>query len=210
MRVVFARPGYRRLWVARTASLCGDIFATVALSLLVFDLTGSALGVSGVIVAEILPVLLLAPLAGSLVDRLPRISVMVAADLVRAVLAGALVFLSDHVIAVYLLAFGLSAGAVLFNPAANSALPTLVDDEQLIAANSGIWTAAVLSQIALAPVAASSTRRRWSGTGVRHQRRQLPRQRRRPCPAAPARPGCLHQQAGLVHRCDSRRPAHHH
>jgi hypothetical protein len=43
---------------------------------------------------------------------------MVTADLVRAVLAVALVFLSGHVIAVYLIAFGLSAGAVLFNPAA--------------------------------------------------------------------------------------------
>jgi predicted MFS family arabinose efflux permease len=42
---------------------------------------------------------------------------------------------------------------VLFNPAANSALPALVRDEELVAANSGIWTAAVLSQIALAPLA---------------------------------------------------------
>jgi hypothetical protein len=47
MPAVFARPAYRRLWMARTVSQCGDIFATVALSLLVFDLTGSALGVSG-------------------------------------------------------------------------------------------------------------------------------------------------------------------
>jgi MFS family permease len=57
------------------------------------------------------------------------------------------------VVAVYLIAFGLSVGAVLFNPAANSALPTLVKKDELVAANSGIWTAAVLSQIALAPLA---------------------------------------------------------
>ncbi len=42
---------------------------------------------------------------------------------------------------------------MFFNPAANSALPGLVNDNELVAANSGIWTAAVLSQIALAPVA---------------------------------------------------------
>ena len=129
--------------MARTASQGGDIFATVALSLLVFDLTGSAIGVSGVIVAEVLPpVLLLAPLAGSLVDRLPQIRVMVVADLARAGLAVSLVFLSGHLLSVYVIAFALSAGAVLFNPAANSALPSLVEDEELIAANSGIWTAA--------------------------------------------------------------------
>jgi MFS family permease len=131
----------------------GDVFATVALALLVFDLTGSPLGVSAVVFAEILPVLLLAPLAGTLVDRLPRVRVMVAADLCRALLATLLIFLGDNMTAVYSIAFGLSLGAVLFNPAANSTLPALVKEEELVAANSGIWTAAVLSQIALAPLA---------------------------------------------------------
>lgn len=153
LRVLFARPGYRRLWFARTASQAGDVFATVALALLVFDLTGSALGVSAVVFAEIVAVLLLAPLAGTLVDRFPRVAVMVGADLWRSGLATALIFLGHHVVAVYVIAFGLSVGAVLFNPAANSALPTLVTDTELVAANSGIWTAAVLSQIALAPLA---------------------------------------------------------
>ncbi len=153
LRVVFANPGYRRLWVARTASQCGDVIATVALALLVFDLTGSALGVSAVVLAEILPVLLLAPVAGTVVDRLPRVRVMVGADLLRAALAILLALSANNVLAVYLIAFGLSTGAVLFNPAANSVLPALVDDRELVAANSGIWTAAVLAQIALAPVA---------------------------------------------------------
>lgn len=153
LRTVFAQPGYRRLWSARTASQWGDVFATVALALLVFDLTGSPLGVSAVVIAEIIPVLLFASIAGTLVDRLPRVRVMIGADLLRAALATALVFLGHNVIAVYVIAFGLSLGAVLFNPAANSTLPTLVEDKELVAANSGIWTGAVLSQIALAPLA---------------------------------------------------------
>jgi MFS family permease len=152
-RVMFGRAGYRRLWSARTASQWGDVFATVALSLLVFDLTGSALGVSAVVAVEIIPVLLLAPIAGTLVDRLPRILVMVTADLLRAILATALIFASGNVVVIYAVAFGLALGAVLFNPAANSVLPTLVDERELVAANSGIWTAAVLSQIAFAPLA---------------------------------------------------------
>lgn len=45
LRAVFSHPGYRRLWSARTVSQAGDVFATVALSLLVLDLTGSPLGV---------------------------------------------------------------------------------------------------------------------------------------------------------------------
>ncbi len=153
LRDVFVRPGYRRLWVARTASQWGDVFAGIALALLVFDLTGSGLGVGAVVAAEVLPVLLLAPVAGTVVDRLPRVRVMVSADLFRAVLATALVFLDGHIAAVYVIAFAMSLGAVFFNPAASSALPALVEERQLIAANSGIWTAAVVSQVALAPAA---------------------------------------------------------
>src|SRR6516225_5020490 len=150
---VLASPGYRRLWAARTVSQWGDIAQFTALALLVFHLTGSGLGVSGVVVAEIVPVLLLAPVAGPLVDRLPRVTVMVAADLARLVLAGVLAVWHGDIAVVYALAFGLSAGAVFFNPAASSLLPALVKQDELVAANSAIWSAAVLSQILIAPLA---------------------------------------------------------
>jgi predicted MFS family arabinose efflux permease len=153
LRAVLARPGFRRLFAAQTISRWGDAFHTVALALLVFDLTGSGLGVSGVVLAEILPVLLVAPLAGAVVDRLPPRAVLVAADLWRMTLALALPFVADSVGAVYGVAFGLSLGAVFFNPASASAVPALVDERELIAANSGIWSAAVVSQIVLAPLA---------------------------------------------------------
>jgi MFS family permease len=153
LRSVLGRPGYRRLWAARTVSQCGDVVQFTTLALLVLQLTGSGLGVSGAVLAEIAPVLILAPLAGPLVDRLPRVPVMVAADLVRMVLATALAVWHGEVAVVYAVAFGLAAGGAFFNPAAGTLLPALVKDSQLVAANSGIWSAAVLSQVALAPVA---------------------------------------------------------
>lgn len=151
---LLSQPGYRRLWTARTVSQVGDVAQFTTLALLVVMLTGSGLGVSAVVLAEIVPVLLLAPLAGSLVDRLPRVKVMVAADLVRVVLAGVLAVWHDHVAVAYAVTFGLSAGQVFFSPAAQSLLPSVVNDDKLVAANSGIWTAAVTAQIAVAPVAA--------------------------------------------------------
>ncbi|MBA2560441.1 MAG: MFS transporter [Propionibacteriales bacterium] len=150
---VLSNPGFRRLWTARTISQCGDVAQFVTVSLLVLRLTGSGLGVSGVVVAEIAPVLLLAPLAGPVVDRLSRVRVMISSDIARLVLAGVLVGWHDNVVVVYAVAFGLSAGTVFFSPAANSLLPTLVEEDELVAANSGIWSAAVLSQVVLAPVA---------------------------------------------------------
>ena len=149
---MLAKTGYRRLFAAQTISRWGDTVNTVALVVLVFRLTGSGLGVSGVVIAEILPVLLLAPVAGAIVDRLPRVRVMVAADLWRTALAGVLPLADHHLAAVYAIAFGLSAGAVFFNPASASVLPAIVEKDELVVANSGLWSAAVVSQIALAPL----------------------------------------------------------
>ncbi len=154
LRALLRRPAYRRLWLARTISQVGDVAQFTTLGLLLIALTDSGLGVAGAVLAEIAPVLLLAPLAGSLVDRLPRVRVMVAADLVRVALAATLALWHDGPGMAYAVAFGLSAGQVFFSPAAQSLLPTVVDDEELVAANSGIWTAAVVAQIATAPVAA--------------------------------------------------------
>lgn len=151
--LVLSNAPYRRLWAARTVSQWGDVAQFTALALLVFHLTRSGLGVSGMAVAEIVPVLMLAPLAGPLVDRLPRVTVMITADLARVVLAAVLAVWHSELAVVYGVAFGLSAGAVFFNPAAGSLLPALVGDDELVAANSGIWSAAVLSQVVLAPLA---------------------------------------------------------
>ena len=144
---------FRRLFLAHSVSRAGDAFNTVALVVLVFQLTGSGLGVAGAVMFEVLPVLLLAPIAGLAADRYPRRSVMIRADVFRAVVALALVVAADSVSVAYGVAFGLSAGAVLFSPAAGSLLPDVVAEDEIVTANSAMWTAAVIGQIALAPVA---------------------------------------------------------
>jgi hypothetical protein len=78
---------------------------------------------------------------------------MIAADLWRMALAGLLPLVDQHLLAVYAVAFGPAAGGVFFNPAASSVLPSLVEEDELVAANSGLWSAAAISQIALAPLA---------------------------------------------------------
>jgi MFS family permease len=118
LRGLLGQPAYRRLWVARTVSQVGDVAQFTTLALLLVAVTGSGLGVSGAVLAEIVPVLLLAPLAGTLVDRLPRVQVMVIADLARVLLAGALAVWHDSAPIAYAVAFGLSCGQVFFSPAA--------------------------------------------------------------------------------------------
>jgi MFS family permease len=146
-------PEFRRLFLAHTVSRAGDAFNTVALVVLVFELTGSGIGVAGMVMFEVVPVLLLGTLAGWAADRLPRRNLMVGADALRALVAGALVLASGSVVAAYAVAFGLSVGSVAFNPAAGSLLPEVVGEDEVVSANSAMWTAAVVAQIVLAPVA---------------------------------------------------------
>lgn len=123
LRKLLGQPAYRRLWLARTVSQVGDVAQFTTLALLLVALTGSGLGVSGAVLAEIAPVLLLAPLAGSLVDRLPRVKVMVTADLARVLLAGTLAVWHDSAPVAYAVAFGLSAGQVSSRPPPSRCCP---------------------------------------------------------------------------------------
>ena len=145
--------GFRRLWLAHAISRSGDAFNTVAIVVLVFRLTGTGRGVAGAVMFEVLPVLLIGPVAGLAADKMPRLRLMVGADLVRAGAAASLILATTSVPAVFAVSFILSAAATVFNPAASSLVPDLVDDEDLITANSALWTVAVIAQIALAPVA---------------------------------------------------------
>jgi MFS family permease len=147
------RRSFRQLFIAHSVSRAGDAFSTVALVVLVFRLTGSGLGVAGTVAFEVVPILLFGPVAGLAADRLSRRSAMVTADFARAALAGVLAVSHSSVVLAYVVAFGLSTGSVLFNPAASSLVPEVVDEDELVAANAALWVVAVVAQIAFAPLA---------------------------------------------------------
>ncbi|MDT8910156.1 MFS transporter [Amycolatopsis sp. PS_44_ISF1] len=85
-RLVFGRAEFRALFAGVVVSVAGDQVARVALSLLVFDRTSSPGWTAGVYALTYLPSILAGPLLSGLADRWPRRRVMVAADLLRAVL----------------------------------------------------------------------------------------------------------------------------
>lgn len=153
LTAILRRPGFGRFFAARTISQWGDTFNSVALVILVYRVTGSGLGVGTIVLFEVAPVVTLGFLAGSVVDRFSRRSVMIVTDLGRCVIAAMLALTPSNLPVLYAAAFGLSALSVFFNPAASSVVPALVGDENVVGANSALWSAAVISQIALAPAA---------------------------------------------------------
>ena len=87
---VFGNAEFRALFVAYSVSVAGDQFARVALSVLVYDRTGSA-GLTALTYAlTFLPDLVGGPLLSGLADRYPRRRLMVGADLARTVLVAAM------------------------------------------------------------------------------------------------------------------------
>jgi predicted MFS family arabinose efflux permease len=85
-RDVFAVPEFRALWLAQLLSVAGDQLARVALTILVYDRTRSALLAAITFVVSIVPTFIGGVTLAWLADRYPRRRVMIVCDLVRAVL----------------------------------------------------------------------------------------------------------------------------
>ena len=85
-RDVFAVAEFRALWAAQLLSVIGDQLARVALTVLVYDRTRSALLAAITFVASIVPTFVGGVTLAWLADRYPRRAVMIACDLVRCAL----------------------------------------------------------------------------------------------------------------------------
>jgi MFS family permease len=85
-RALFRGPEFRALFAAQSVSMIGDQFARVALSVLVFDRTGSPAWTALTYGLTFLPDLIGGPLLSGLADRHPRRGLMATADVARAVL----------------------------------------------------------------------------------------------------------------------------
>ena len=137
---------FRLLWFGQIVSQLGDWFNVVALYALLFELTGSATAVAGMMVMQLLPVALVGPVSGVVVDRFDRRRIMIAADLLRgaAVLGLLVVRTPDAAWLAYVVTGVMVACSGFFEPARSATVPSIVPRDQLVAANAistGTWSA---------------------------------------------------------------------
>jgi len=130
--------GYRLFWFSNAIFVVGSSAFPIALAVTVLDAGGGASSLGLILGARILSAVLFAPFAGVWADRLPRKQVMITADLFRAAVVTAMIFLSSptlpHIylgLAVFLMGLGDAFGAA----AAGAIVPSLVPVEKLPAAN---------------------------------------------------------------------------
>lgn len=121
---------YRHLFAAQVIALVGTGLATVALGLLAWDLAGGDAGrVLGTALAiKMVAYVTLSPVAQAFADRVPRRTMLVALDLIRAFVALALPFVSE-VWQIYMLIFLLQAASAGFTPTFQATIPDVLTDE---------------------------------------------------------------------------------
>ncbi len=129
---------YRYTWMGQVVSEIGDYFNNVAVLALVMEKSGSGLVVSGVFLSRAIPAVLAGPVAGVLLDRFDRRRIMIASDLLRAVVAAAFVFTvhQQRPWLLYLLSALLMFASPFFTAGRAAILPTIATKEEIHAANS--------------------------------------------------------------------------
>ncbi|GAA0646249.1 MFS transporter [Kutzneria viridogrisea] len=123
---------FRRLWLAEALSQAGDQLARVALAVLVFQRTDSALLTALTYALSFVPTLVGGALLGGLADRYPRRLVMVGCDLVRAVLVGVMAVPGLELPVLYVLVALMTLLGGPFRAAQQALLPEVLDGERYV------------------------------------------------------------------------------
>jgi len=129
-------------------SALGDKLHYVALGVLIYRLTGSALEIGKMTLATFLPYLLFGLIAGAYVDRWSKKRTMISADLLRAIFVGLIPVLIGYSInLVYLLTFLSTTANLFFSPAKMAVIPAIFPKEKILTATSLAETVENMTEI---------------------------------------------------------------
>lgn len=127
------------VWWGQVVSQVGDGISKLALLWFVYSVTGSPLKTSVIGLLQTVPAILLAPLIGVAVDRLPKKVLLISSDVVRAIVLGLIpCWMSTDAFTVsflYVLVTVHAVATAVFGPALTAAIPSLVAPSQYTSAN---------------------------------------------------------------------------
>ena len=135
---LFANKSYRYLWISTVLTIVAMTAFPIALAISVLDAGGSATVLGLILGVRIVAGVLFAPIGGVWADRLPRRTVLIAADGFRAVIGSVVIFVQPESISFWIL------GAIIFlmgvsdafgGPAVGAIMPSILPDHLLPAGN---------------------------------------------------------------------------
>ncbi|MCS7283592.1 MAG: MFS transporter [Anaerolineae bacterium] len=149
IRLLMEHRDFLVLWMGQLLSQVGDQCMLIAAVTLITHLSASPLALLIPALSLALPQVLFGLVGGVIADRLDRRWVMIASDLLRAllVLAALLVRTSGDLWILYLAAAGLAMVGAFFYPARNASIPNIVPENLLLAANGMIQGSYILALI---------------------------------------------------------------
>ncbi|MCX6098634.1 MAG: MFS transporter, partial [Candidatus Bipolaricaulota bacterium] len=149
--------GFSIVWFGQLVSMIGTGMTRFALIIWAYQLTGQATALALVGFFSFAPVVLFSPLAGAIVDRVPRKLVMIASDLAAGLSTIALLILhlTGHLQLWHLFATGFFAGAFesFQFPAYSAAISLMMEKRHYTRANAMLGLAEAASGI-IAPMLA--------------------------------------------------------
>jgi MFS family permease len=149
MFAVLRQRNFACLWVGQLVSLIGDWVLFIALPFYIYALTGSTLATGIMFIVQTVPRLCFGSVAGVFVDRWNRKYTMIVTNLVQAgvLMPLFLVRSSEWLWIIYVFAFVDSSVSQFFTPAQTAIIPQLVDESDLLAANSLNSTSTELTRL---------------------------------------------------------------
>jgi len=129
---VFAVGEFRALWLAQLLSVFGDQLARVALTILVYARTGSALLAAVTFVVSIVPTFIGGITLAWLADRYPRRGVMIACDLARCVLVLVMTISGMPLAALVVLLFVVTFVGAPFSAARAAVYPDVLGEDKYV------------------------------------------------------------------------------
>ncbi len=165
---VLSNPHFRSLWLAQLMAQTSQHAIHFIQMVLVEKLTGSAAHLGITILAFTVPGILFSPIAGVVVDRLPKKWILLGSNITRVFFALSYIFILNQLegawrlIAIYVITFLTSTLAQFFSPAEGATIPMLVGEKRLLTANSlftlTIAAAQILGLMVLGPLSISFLR----------------------------------------------------
>lgn len=126
---------FRLLWAGQFVSMLGTQMQTVALSWLVYDLTGSTAHLGGIALARAIPTMVLSLFGGTLADQVDRRRLLLLTQSIAALLLGMLALAVSlgwtSIWLLYALAFASAAVMAFDGPTRQALIPALVPRERL-------------------------------------------------------------------------------
>lgn len=143
---------FLKVWAGQTISLCGSQVTTLAFPLTAVLLLHASAGQMGFLqAAEYAPFLLIGLFVGVWVDRFPRRSIMIVADIGRFLLLvlvpGAAFFHLLSITEMYIVAFVIGSLTIFFDVAYRSYLPSLIERDRLVDGNSKLELTSSMAQL---------------------------------------------------------------